>query len=404
MPHNPYRGFDPARLSVVTRPADLVPRILAREDPASVPVNGFTQIRVVGVGGAGNNAVNRMIDANLLGVEFIAINTDAQALEHSHAHRRLVIGPRTTRHLGAGGDPKLGERAATESADELVRLVTGADMVFVAAGMGGGTGTGAAPAVATLARAEGALTVAVVTLPFRFEGRRRNQVALDGAQVLARCVDAIVMVHNDRLLELTGPRVTFGEAFITADEMLHRGVQGISDLITTTGLVNVDFADVRSIMSAAGTAMMGVGEAAGEERALRAVTEAMRSPLLGTPIDDASGVVLNFTGSSDLTLAELNVAAQAVARVAAPEANIIFGSVIDERMGDAVRVTLIATGFQAEATGAPKVRHGVPSPGQPRAARPGARRAPPVVRELTLDDEPGDSLQIPTFLRRRRQS
>ena len=404
MPHSRGRGFDPGRLSDMNRPTDLVTRILARTTPDALPTEGYTEIRVIGVGGAGNNAVNRMIDANLLGVEFITVNTDAQALENSNAHRRLALGPRTTRSLGAGGDPRVGEKAAEESSQELADLVRGADMVFVAAGMGGGTGTGAGPVIADLARRAGALTLGVVTLPFSFEGRRRSQIAAEGVRALAARVDAIVVVHNDKLLDVTGPKVSFSDAFVIADDMLHRGIQGITDLITTTGMVNVDFADVRTVMGGAGTALMGVGEAAGEERALRAIQIAMSSPLLDTSMDNARGVVLNVTGSDNLTLAEVNTVAQRVAKVVAPEANFIFGSVIDERMGDSVRVTLIATGFSADAvtSGIESGARGAPRPMRFTSETPAARLHTPRVRELTFDDEPGDDVQIPTFLRRRR--
>ena len=399
MPRKKRGGFDPERLGDLQRPTNLVPRILAQDSPAPSPSQGFTEIRVLGVGGAGSNALNRMIDAGLTGVEFVAINTDAQALEGSNAHRRVLIGARTTNHLGSGGDPRLGERAAVESSEELAETVNGADMVFVAAGMGGGTGTGASPAIAELSREAGALTVGVVTLPFKFEGQRREAFASEGARALAERVDAMVIVHNDRLLEMIDPRTAFSDAFTLADDMLHRGVQGITDLITTTGLVNVDFADVRAVMQDSGTAMMGVGQASGEERALRAVQEAMQSPLLGTSIDDAQGVLLNITGADDVTLAELNEAAHRIADLVAPEANIIFGSVIDPRMDDAVRVTLIATGFRAEAdTVAPRATRRRRTSGG-RGASPRRRR--PVVRELSLDDAADDDPQIPAFLRRR---
>jgi cell division protein FtsZ len=399
VPRKNRGGFDPERLDDLKRPANLVPRILARDAPAPSPSQGFTEIRALGVGGAGSNALNRMIDAGLTGVEFVAINTDGQALEASNAHRRVLIGARTTNHLGSGGDPRLGERAAVESSEELAETVSGADMVFVAAGMGGGTGTGASPAIAELAREAGALTVGVVTLPFKFEGRRREAFANEGARSLAERVDAMVIVHNERLLEMIDPRTAFSDAFGLADEMLHRGVQGITDLITTTGLVNVDFADVRAVMADSGTAMMGVGQASGEERALRAVQEAMQSPLLGTSIDDAHGVLLNITGGGDVTLAELNEAAHRIADLVAPDANIIFGSVIDPRMDDAVRVTLIATGFRGEAdTSAPRgTRRRRASKDQGTRSR----RRQPVVRELSFDHAAADDPQIPTFLRRR---
>lgn len=350
MPPRDRRGFDPNRHAGSNRPEDLVTRILSRNNaPVAGRESGFTHIRVIGVGGAGTNAVNRMIDAGLSGVDFVAVNTDAQALESSLAPESVLIGPRTTQRLGAGGDPRRGERAAAESGEELADATNGADMVFIAAGMGGGTGTGAAPTIAEIASAQGALTVGVVTYPFLFEGSRRRRIAEAGVQALRDRVDALIVVHNDRLLDASNPRMGIADAFVLADEMLHRGVQGVADLITTTGMVNVDFADVRAVMTRAGNALMGVGEATGEDRAIAAVEEAMRSPLLEMGIDDARGVLLNVAGASDITLAELNTAAQAVAGVVAEDANIIFGSVIDQSLGDRLRITLIATGFRGSA-------------------------------------------------------
>ena len=356
MPPSDRGGFDPARMEATNRPPGLVPRILAREAPLPGRATGFTQIRVVGVGGAGVNAVDRMIDAGLNGVEFVAVNTDAQALRGSLAPAIVQIGPHTTQQLGAGGDPRRGEKAATESATALAEATQGADMVFIAAGMGGGTGTGAAPTIAEIASEQGALTVGVVTSPFMFEGTRRGQIATGGIQALSERVDALIVVHNDRLLKMSDPRMGIGEAFVLADEMLQRGVQGITDLILTTGIVNVDFADVRAVMSNAGPALMGVGEAAGDDRAVEAVTEAMQSPLLDTSIEDARGVLLNVTASEDVTLVELNTAAQAVADVVADDANIIFGSVIDPRMTQGLRITLIATGCRTQAAASTTAR------------------------------------------------
>ncbi len=404
MPHRERRGFDPERLDQAARPTNLVPRILSATSPAPEAANTFTEIRVVGVGGAGSNAIERMAEMGLPGVAFVAVNTDAQSLSGSGAHERILIGPRTTKNLGAGGDPRLGERAAAESTDELAEAVDGADMVFIAAGMGGGTGTGAAPTIAELAREAHALSVGVVTLPFGFEGRRRTEIATEGVRALADRVDAIIVVHNDKLLEAAGAGLAFGDAFELADEMLHRGVQGVTDLITTTGLINVDFADVRTVMADAGTAMMGVGEASGEERAMCALHGAMQSPLLDTTVDNARGVLLNFTGSEDMTLAEINEASQQVFELAAPEATIIFGSVTDPNLGDTVRVTLIATGFR---TG---VGEALPRRGRRTRRARSARAASgvttgttPVVRELDLGDAAGDEVQIPAFIRRRRE-
>ena len=399
MPPSDRGGFDPDRLDDLRRPANLVPRILRQDpDPGSTKsVPGLTDIRVIGVGGAGNNAVNRMVAAELDGVEFISVNTDAQDLAASNAHRRLLIGSRSTDHLGSGGDPRLGERAATESNDELADLVDGADMVFITAGMGGGTGTGATPILADRAMEAGALTVAVVTVPFNFEGTRRVQVAHQGLADVDTRVDALITLHNDKLLEHADARTAFSDAFLMADEMLHRGVQGVTDLITSTGLVNVDFADVRSVMRDSGSAMMGVGEAAGEERALRAVRQAMESPLLETSIDDARGVLINITASDDVAIAEINAAAEHVTAVAAPDANIIFGTVVDPRMGQAIRVTLIATGFQASRP--PEVARPQSSrrqrPDRGPTSRPRRRR-----REGLADGQ----VDVPAFLRRRSPS
>ena len=394
MPPRDRGGFDPDRLDDLRRPDNLVPRILRQDpDPGSRhAVPGLTDIRVIGVGGAGNNAVNRMVAAELDGVEFIAVNTDAQDLSASNAHRRLLIGSRATDHLGSGGDPRLGERAATESSDELADLVDGADMVFITAGMGGGTGTGATPVLADRAMEAGALTVAVVTVPFTFEGSRRIQVASHGLAELESRVDALITLHNNKLLEYASAGTAFSDAFLMADEMLHRGVQGVTDLITATGLVNVDFADVRSVMRDSGTAMMGVGEAAGEERALRAVREAMESPLLETSIDDARGVLINITASDDVAIAEINAAAEHVTAVAAPDANIIFGTVVDPRMGQTIRVTLIATGFEASRS-ADVSRSGGSRRQGARATRSG--------RGAGLAD---DEVDVPAFLRRRSPS
>lgn len=394
MPPRDGGGFDPDRLQDLRRPDNLVPRIL-RQDSGSGPMNsvpGLTDIRVVGVGGAGNNAVNRMIDAQLDGVEFIAVNTDAQDLSASNAHRRLLIGSRATDHLGSGGDPRLGERAATESSDEIADLVDGADMVFITAGMGGGTGTGATPILADRAMEAGALTVAVVTVPFTFEGTRRVQVARHGLAEIESRVDALIALHNDKLLEHADTGTAFADAFIMADEMLHRGVQGVTDLITSTGLVNVDFADVRSVMRDSGTAMLGVGEATGEERALRAVRQAMESPLLDTSIDNARGVLINITASDDVAIAEINAAAEHVTAVAAPDANIIFGTVVDPRMGQAIRVTLIATGFEAAA---------IPDASRPSRGRNRLAGPPRTLRRESLTD---DQIEAPAFLRRRSPS
>jgi cell division protein FtsZ len=306
----------------------------------------FASIKVVGVGGGGSNAVNRMIEAKIQGVEFIAINTDAQALNRSNADIRLRIGDVLTKGLGAGANPEIGQRAALESKEELAGILQGADMVFITAGMGGGTGTGAAPVIAQIAKENGALTVGVVTKPFGFEGRVRLTQADKGVAVLKENVDTLITIPNERLLKIVEKNTPMLEAFRTADDVLRQGVQGISDLITITGLINVDFADVKTIMCQAGSALMGIGTAKGENRAVSAAKAAVESPLLETTIDGAKGVLLNITGSSNLGLYEVNEAAAIISDAADPDANIIFGAVIDESLGEEIRITVIATGFE----------------------------------------------------------
>ena len=307
--------------------------------------NYLAVIKVVGVGGGGVNALNRMIDAGLRGVEFVAINTDAQALLMSEAHVKLDIGRDLTRGLGAGADPEIGRRAAEDHADEIEAALKGADMVFVTAGEGGGTGTGAAPVVARIAKNLEALTVGVVTRPFGFEGKRRSQQADAGIDVLRGEVDTLIVVPNQRLLELVNKSVSVVEAFATADDVLRAGVQGITDLITTPGLINLDFADVKSVMKGAGSALMGIGTAKGEDRAVRAAEIAVLSPLLEASIDGAHGVLLLIQGASDLGLHEIDEAARLVQEAVSPEANIIYGTTIDDTLGDEVRITVIAAGF-----------------------------------------------------------
>lgn len=309
--------------------------------------NYLAVIKVVGIGGGGVNAVNRMIELGLRGVEFIAINTDAQALLLSDADVKLDVGRESTRGLGAGADPEVGRRAAEEHSDEIEEALKGADMVFVTAGEGGGTGTGGAPVVAKIAKSIGALTIGVVTKPFGFEGRRRMVQAENGIVALREEVDTLITVPNDRLLELGDPGITMIDAFQTADQVLLAGVQGITDLITTPGLINLDFADVKSVMQGAGTALMGIGEARGADRAVKAAELAVSSPLLEASIDGAHGVLLSIQGSSDLGIFEINEAARLVQEVVHPEANIIFGTVVDDALGDEVRVTVIAAGFDA---------------------------------------------------------
>ncbi|HHW29422.1 MAG TPA: cell division protein FtsZ [Syntrophomonadaceae bacterium] len=342
-----------------------------------VDTNQFANIKVIGVGGGGGNAVNRMIQAELKGVHFIAVNTDAQALNLSLAEHKLQIGSKLTKGLGAGADPEIGKKAAEESRDELMQALRGADMVFVTAGMGGGTGTGGAPVVAEVAKEVGALTVGVVTRPFTFEGKKRATQAEQGIQELKSKVDTLITIPNDRLLQVVDKSTSINEAFRIADDVLRQGVQGISDLIAVPGLINLDFADVKTIMSNTGTALMGIGSAKGENRAAEAAKIAISSPLLETSIEGAKGVLLNITGGPDLGLFEVNEAAEIISQAADPEANIIFGAVIDEKLEDEVRVTVIATGFDA-VSHEEKEGHVVD------------------LRSFTSDD-----LDIPAFLRKR---
>ncbi|MCL2794947.1 MAG: cell division protein FtsZ [Microbacteriaceae bacterium] len=307
--------------------------------------NYLAVIKVVGIGGGGVNAVNRMIELGLRGVEFIAINTDAQALLMSDADVKLDVGREITRGLGAGADPEVGRRAAEDHAEEIEEALAGADMVFVTAGEGGGTGTGGAPVVARIAKSIGALTIGVVTKPFSFEGKRRMDSALNGVARLKEEVDTLIVVPNDRLLEISDRGISMMEAFTTADQVLLAGVQGITDLITTPGLINLDFADVKSVMQGAGSALMGIGSARGADRAIKAAELAVASPLLEASIEGARGVLLSIQGGSNLGIFEINDAARLVQEVVHPEANIIFGTVIDDTLGDEVRVTVIAAGF-----------------------------------------------------------
>ncbi len=310
-----------------------------------LPQNYLAVIKVVGIGGGGVNAVNRMIEAGLRGVEFIAVNTDAQTLLMSDAEVKLDIGRETTRGLGAGSDPEIGRGASHEHAEEIEEILKGADMVFITAGEGGGTGTGGAPVVAEIARNLGALTVGVVTRPFGFEGRKRATQADLGITELKKAVDTLIVVPNDRLLQVADPKTPMIDAFRMADQVLYQGVDGITSLITTPGLINLDFADVRMVMAGAGSALMGIGIGTGEDRATEAAKSAVSSPLLESSIDGAKGVLLSIAGPTDLTLHEVNQAADAITRVAHPDANIIFGAVVDDMLGDEVRVTVIAAGF-----------------------------------------------------------
>ena len=352
-------------------------------------------IKVIGVGGGGGNAVNRMIASNVAGVEFWTINTDAQALTQAAALKRLQIGQKLTRGLGAGGNPAIGQKAAEESRDEINAALENADLVFITAGMGGGTGTGAAPIVAEVAKEMGALTVGVVTRPFIFEGRRRTGQAEQGIEALQSRVDTLIVIPNDKLLSVISEQTPVQEAFRFADDILRQGVQGISDIITIPGLVNVDFADVRAIMADAGSALMGIGLGSGKSRAREAANAAISSPLLESSIEGARGVVFNITGGSDLTLHEVNAAAEIIYEVVDPNANIIFGAVIDDRLQGEVRITVIATGFTAEAQASPPVTARVMPKARPIAPEPAPS---PSVSEPK--EKPG--LDIPEFLQRRR--
>ncbi|GAB6137094.1 cell division protein FtsZ [Halanaerobaculum tunisiense] len=353
-------------------------------------------IKVVGVGGGGNNAVNRMIDSGLSGVEFIAVNTDCQALVSSRAEVTLQIGEELTDGLGAGADPEVGAQAAEESEEMIADALEGSDMVFITAGMGGGTGTGAAPVIAEIAKKEvDALTVGVVTKPFTVEGRQRMSKAQNGIEMLKEKVDTLIIIPNDRLLDVVEKQTSLVDAFKTADDVLRQGVQGISDLITITGLINLDFADVKTIMTDAGSALMGIGRATGDERAVDAAKAAIASPLLEASIDGAQGVLLNITGGADLGLHEANEAAKAISEVADPEANIILGSVVDEDIENEVKVTVIATGFDRENTTSVKADQ---TPNQEEETE----QKPEKQRKDDFDIQPFEEndLDIPAFLRK----
>ncbi len=348
--------------------------------------NYLAVIKVVGVGGGGTNAVNRMIEAGLRGVEFIACNTDAQALLMSDADYKVHIGAQLTKGLGAGADPEIGYQAAEESKEDIKESLQGADMVFVTAGKGGGTGTGAAPVIAEVAKSLGALTVGVVTRPFSFEGRKRSMQADEGIMKLREHVDTLIIIPNDRLLHVAEKKTSIVEAFKMADNVLLQGVQGITDLITVPGLINLDFADVRTIMSNAGSALMGIGIASGEDRAVESAKNAIASPLLEASIDGAQGVLLNISGGPDLGLFEVNEAAEVIANAAHPEANIIFGAVIDDTLGEEIKVTVIATGFDLRKQDKIELIQNQKEVEEPISPIP------------TFDTE---DLDIPTFLRRK---
>jgi cell division protein FtsZ len=401
---------------------------MVQEEQELVPGENFARIKVVGVGGGGSNAVNRMLEEGMPGVEFIAVNTDAQALILSNAKTRVRIGDKLTRGLGAGGDPEVGKKAAEESADELYEVMRGADMVFVTAGMGGGTGTGACAIIAQIARELGALTIGVVTRPFSFEGSRRHNAALTGIESLKENVDTLIVIPNDRLLQIADKRVTLNDAFSLADDVLRQGIAGISELITVPGLINLDFADVRTIMSEGGAALMAVGKASGEDRARVAAEQAISSNLLDVTIDGARGILFNVTGGPDMTLFEVNEAAAIIKETAHPDVNMIFGAVIDPNMGDEVRLTVIATGFEQprvqqnmgqQSFNSRPTRRETAQPRtnrtpQPAFVEPAPRREEPRREEPRQPEQPQqsdndftartydtDDLDIPAFLRRR---
>ena len=361
-------------------------------------VDGTATIKVIGVGGAGNNAVNRMIEAEIKGVDFIAVNTDKQALQISKAKTKIQIGEKITRGLGAGANPDIGAQAAEETKSEVAEALRGADMVFVTAGMGGGTGTGAAPVVAAAAKEMGILTIGVVTKPFTFEGKKRLSQAERGIESLKGKVDTLVVIPNDKLLQIIDRKTSIIEAFKQADDVLRQGVQGISDLIAVPGLVNLDFADVKTIMLNQGMAHMGVGRASGENRAEDAAKEAIQSPLLETSIEGARGVIINITGGEDLGLQEVNTAAELIQRSVDPEANIIFGTVIDPEMQDEIKITVIATGFdQPDDTKSPLLD----SLGVGNASKPWEKKVSSIPSSQDLGTSQND-LDIPSFLRKNK--
>ncbi len=359
-------------------------------------MESFARIKVIGVGGGGSNAVNRMIEEGLAGIEFVAVNSDGQALLLSNARTRVRIGDKLTRGLGAGGNPEVGQKAAEESAEDLYEVVKGSDMVFIAAGIGGGTGTGAAPIIAQIAKEVGALTIGVVTRPFSFEGAKRSQTAEEGIGKLKEHVDTLIVIPNDRLLELADKRASLHQAFKLADDVLRQGIQGISELITVPGLINLDFADVRTIMSEGGAALMAVGRASGEERAREAAEQAISSRLLDITINGARGILFNVTSGSELSLHEVNQAAAIIKETAHPDVNLIFGAVIDPSMGEELRVTVIATGF--ERSSAARRSSASRAGAKQRVLKDGAPAMDDLFQPQALDI---NDLDIPAFLRRR---
>ncbi|HET9662496.1 MAG TPA: cell division protein FtsZ [Thermomicrobiales bacterium] len=410
-----YRSPEPS-----PTPFQTTPRTLTGEQPVMPierPVSNrlipqtFARIKVIGIGGAGGNAINRMVEMGVDGIEFVSVNTDGQALLNSNANISVRIGDKLTKGLGAGGRPEVGMRAAEESADQIQELVRNTDMVFITAGMGGGTGTGASPVIAKIAKGAGALTVGVVTKPFEFEGTRRRKAADEGINALRESVDALITIPNERLLQLVDPKTPITEAFKTADDVLRQGIGGISDLITKPGVINLDFADVRTIMHNAGSALMAIGYGTGETRTIDAAKEAISSPLLETSIEGATGVLYNITGSSNLTLTETSDAAEIIRAAVDEDAEIIYGTSIDESMGDAVMITLIATGFDdrervpdfQQHVRRPSRQQQAPSPQRP-AYRGGyndqAPRAPHQ-SPILPDDEFDEESSIIRFLRER---
>jgi cell division protein FtsZ len=360
----------------------------------------FARIKVLGVGGGGSNAVNRMIEEGLRGVEFIAVNTDAQALMLSTAPNRVRIGDKLTNGLGSGGDPAIGTKASEESNDELYEVINGSDMVFITAGMGGGTGTGAAPIIARIARETGALTIGVVTKPFTFEGSKRRAVAEEGIEKLKEHVDTLIAIPNDRLLEIVDKRASIQQAFRVADDVLRQGIQGISELITVPGLINLDFADVRSIMAEGGAALMAIGHGEGDNKAVDAAEQAIASRLLDVTIDGARGILFNVTGGPDLALHDVHEAAEIIRKTAHPEANIIFGAVIDEGMNDKIHITVIATGFDTTPQQRPTVMRSTSTPTRATEYRV-SQRPVPVASDFPVRVLDSDNLDIPSFLRKR---
>lgn len=370
-------------------------------------VETFAKILVVGVGGSGGSAVSRMIDSGLKGVEFVAVNTDAQALHHNPAKTKVHIGKSTTRGLGAGMDPAIGAKAVEESHEELQELMKGADMVFVTCGLGGGTGSGAGPAIADMAREAGALTVAVVTKPFAFEGQQRTGIADSALADMAERVDTLITIPNDRLLQIIDKKTSLLDAFQTVDDVLFQGVQGISDLITVPGLINVDFADVKSVMADAGSALMGIGRATGENRAVDAAKAAIDSPLLEMDIEGARGILFTIAGGSNLGMYEVNEAARVITESADPNAKVIFGAVVDESLGDELQVTVVATGFGNTAKAAKKIEAVKTTPFATKAAdedQPSTKpsfRNKNIMDQAPVDNSDDEDLEVPAFIRKK---